>query len=163
MNWRLAHAADDEAIVNHCLALNREDPGPRPVPAEFTRATLARFRAEPLRGRTVVLDLDGRVEGYAFLASFWSNELGGEICTVDEFFVSPAQRGHGHGRALLESLIAGCALWEPKPVAFDLEVTPDNSRARAFYESMGFRAAKNGPMRLRFSSCLSAHNQTNDA
>lgn len=148
-HWRLAVPADDEAIVALSLALYREDPAPQPVPASQTRATLARFRAEPTRGRAVVLEFGGRVEGYSLLASFWSNEVGGEICTVDEFYVSPAARGRGEGRRLLESLISGCALWEPKPVAFDLEVTPANDRARKFYSSLGFTPLKNEHLRLR--------------
>jgi ribosomal protein S18 acetylase RimI-like enzyme len=35
------------------------------------------------------------------------------------------------------------------PVAIDLEVTPDNYRARALYERLGFTAAKNTVMRKR--------------
>jgi ribosomal protein S18 acetylase RimI-like enzyme len=143
MTWRMAEITHDEAVVNLSLALYREDPSPRPVPATHTRATLAQFRAEPARGCTMVLELDGRVEGYALLASFWSNECGGEICTVDEFYVTPGSRGAGHGRKLLESLIAG------HYAAIDLEVTPDNARARKFYESVGFKAAKNAHFRHR--------------
>ena len=148
MTWRIAEQGDDENVVSLSLALYREDPSPRPVPATHTRATLAKFREEPARGRAVVLELAGRVEGYALLASFWSNECGGEICTVDEFYVNAGVRGRGHGRALLESLKTGTALWE-KPVALDLEVTPDNARARKFYESLGLKPAKNAHLRFR--------------
>jgi GNAT superfamily N-acetyltransferase len=131
-------------------ALFREDPGPRPVPPEHTRRTLARFRAEPARGRALVLEVGARVEGYCLLASFWSNELGGEIATVDELYVSPAHRGQGHSRRLLSALLAGSELWDRQAVAFDLEVTPGNARARNFYESLGFKPAKNTHMRRRF-------------
>ncbi|MGZ3651492.1 MAG: N-acetyltransferase family protein [Bdellovibrionota bacterium] len=148
MTWRISVPEDDDAIVNLSLALYREDPSPRPVPAEHTRATLARFRAEPVRGCAVVLVLAGKVEGYALLASFWSNEVGGEICTVDEFYVTPGSRGAGQGRALLKSLQVGGQLW-PTSVAVDLEVTPDNARARKFYESLGFKPAKNAHLRFR--------------
>ena len=148
MPWRIAEQRDDELIGSLSLALYREDPSPRPVPESRTRATLARFRSEPARGRAVVLELGGVVEGYALLASFWSNECGGEICTVDEFYVTPAARGRGHGRELLESLKTGSSLWQ-KPVAVDLEVTPDNARARKFYESLGLKAAKNAHLRFR--------------
>lgn len=149
--WRHARTEDDDAIVSMCLALNAEDPGPRAVPQHHTRATLARFRAEPVRGRALVLELEGKPAGYCLLASFWSNELGGEICIVDELFVIREHREKGHGRDLLEGLISGSsALWNGRPVAFDLEATPANQRARAFYESLGFRPLKNSHLRLRY-------------
>jgi GNAT superfamily N-acetyltransferase len=59
------------------------------------RRTLAKLRKEPNRGRAVVCDMDGRAVGYALLISFWSNELGGEVCTIDEVFVAPEYRGRG--------------------------------------------------------------------
>ena len=148
--WRNASALDDERIIALCLALYAEDPSVRPVPADHTRATLARFRAEPVRGKALVLEVDGRVEGYSLLASFWSNELGGELCTVDEIYVSPAHRGRGHARRILGDLLAGSELWGRLPKAFDLEVTPDNLKARAFYESLGFKPAKNAHLRFRY-------------
>jgi GNAT superfamily N-acetyltransferase len=147
--WRPARPEDDSQILEMCLELYREDPGPKPVPPEQTARTLARFRAEPQRGLACVLELKGKVEGYAFLASFWSNELGGEICTLDEFFVRFGQRGHGHGREFLQQLTAESAFWPGKAVAFDLETTPANQSALAFYASLGFRPAKNTHMRLR--------------
>lgn len=91
----------------------------------------------------MALEIAGRVEGYALLASFWSNEYGGEICTIDEFYVTPEARGSGHGRKLLEDLKKGSALWKPKPVALMLESTPKNARAKKFYESLGFAQKKN--------------------
>ncbi len=148
--WRPAHSADDNLIIEMCTELNREDPGPKPVPPEYTRRTLALLRSEPMRGGVYVLELQGKVEGYAFLISFWSNELGGEICTIDEFFVRSGLRSRGHGREFLSQLIARGPLWPRNAVALDLEVTPDNHRARSFYSSLGFRAAKNTHMRLRF-------------
>lgn len=148
--WRNAKEIDDQKVAELCLALNREDPGPRPVPESHIRRTLAALRADPVRGKVLVLDYKGAVRGYAILISFWSNELGGEICTLDEFYVDAELRSRGLGRSLLENLIQGNGQWEGKPVAFDLEVTPENSRARSFYEKLGFRAAKNVHMRLRF-------------
>lgn len=148
--WRKAEKKDDPQIIEMCLQLNREDPGPKPVPAAHTHNTLQALRQDPVRGMALVLDLGGRVEGYAFLIGFWSNELGGVICTLDEFFVNPSQRSRGHGEALLRSLVEQKNLWPEPYVAVDLEVTPDNSRARAFYQRMGFAAAKNTHMRFRF-------------
>lgn len=137
--WRLATDQDDDAVTARCLALNAEDPGPRPVTAAQVRRTLAVLRAEPARGRTAVLEVDGSVRGYALLIAFWSNELGGELCVVDELFVDAALRGRGLGSELFRSLADSRELWPAPIVALGLEVRPDNGRARALYERLGFR------------------------
>src|SRR5450755_4116031 len=102
--WRIADSAEDETIVRMCLALNAEDPGRDPVPAENTRRTLLALREAPLRGLAILLELDGRPCGYALLISFWSNELGGEVCSIDELYVEPEQRGRGYATHLIGDL-----------------------------------------------------------
>ena len=147
--WRSAVPADDEAIVGMCIALNAEDPGPHPVPPENMRRTLREFRQTPVRGRAVALELDNRVCGYALLVSFWSNELGGELCAIDELYVEPEHRGSGHATRLFQGLSARSEPWLEGVVALALEVTPGNARVRRFYERLGFRAT-NVAMQLRF-------------
>jgi hypothetical protein len=77
--WRVANAADDDALTKMSLALYGEGSVPELVPAKHVRQTLQVFRQTPVRGRALVLEDEGIVVGYAFLVSFWSNELGGEI------------------------------------------------------------------------------------
>jgi GNAT superfamily N-acetyltransferase len=93
--WRPARPEDRDEIVSMCLALYREDPGLVPVEAEQVHETLAVFERQPGRGRAVVAELGGGVAGYALLVPFWSNELAGEICDVDELYVRPDRRGQG--------------------------------------------------------------------
>ena len=138
--WRTAKIEDDDAIVSMCLALNAEDPGPRPVHPDQVRRTLSTLRNEPARGRAVICEVDGHTIGYAFLISFWSNELGGEVCTIDELFVVPQHRGRGAGTALFEELVdKNQSLWPGRPAALALEVTSQNHRARALYQRLGFQ------------------------
>jgi ribosomal protein S18 acetylase RimI-like enzyme len=137
--WRNTNPSDDEDIVRMCLALNAEDPGPAPVPATNTRQTLEKFRLDPQRGSAVVLEVEGHVCGYALLVSCWSNELGGEVCTIDELYVKPEYRSRQHATQLLEDLTVGKWLPTSAVVALTLEVTPDNARARRLYERLGFR------------------------
>jgi ribosomal protein S18 acetylase RimI-like enzyme len=144
--WRAATPGDDDAIVASSLALFTEDPSPERVDAAQVRRTLLALRAEPLRGHAVVLELDGDVRGHAFLISFGSNELGGDVCTIDELYVAPAARGAGHASALLEALARGQLY--PGAVALQLEVTPGNARAQALYRRLGF-AGKNVGLRKR--------------
>ena len=146
--WRLAVTDDEEVIVSMSLALYDEDPLPPHVSAAQVHATLERFRREPTRGRALVLDVDGERAGYALLVSFWSNELGGEICTLDELYIAPPWRRRGHGTRLVESLIAGTAIWPGRPVALELEVSPENPRALRLYERLGFRVKRNATLRL---------------
>jgi ribosomal protein S18 acetylase RimI-like enzyme len=152
MMWRVAMISDDEAIVSMCMALNAEDPGPAPVRPDQMRRTLIKLREEPNRGRAVVCEVDGQAAGYALLISFWSNELGGDVCNIDELFVAPEYRGRGLATALFEQLSdRGQSLWPVRPAALALEVTPQNERARTLYERMGFRG-KNVAMRRPLSN-----------
>jgi ribosomal protein S18 acetylase RimI-like enzyme len=85
------------------------------------------------------LEIEHQLSGYALLIAFWSNELGGNICEVDELFVVPERRNQGHGKSLFEA-ISERGLW-PTPIAgIALGVTPGNVRARRLYERLGFRA-----------------------
>jgi GNAT superfamily N-acetyltransferase len=139
--WRAAEILDDPAVVALGLALYAEDPS-EPVPESSFRRTLEMFRGSPWRGGTVVLALDGKVVGYAFLVAYWSNELGGDVCAIDELYVAPAARSRGWGSRLIEALAAGSPLWPGGAVALALGVSPGNHRARALYERLGF-AGKN--------------------
>ena len=131
-----------------CLALYTEDPSPMAVSEESISETLLKLRSEPNRGRAVVLDVEGAIGGYALLISFWSNELGGEIIVIDELYVRPSFRKRGHARELLTNLRRRQTLWRGRAVALELEVTPQNKRAAAFYERVGFQLAKNARLRL---------------
>jgi GNAT superfamily N-acetyltransferase len=146
--WRPAVPADDAAIVAMSLALYREDPSVHPVDAAQVRRTLDRLRAEPGRGRAVVLDTGGGPVGYALLIAFWSNELGGEVCTLDELYVQPGHRGRGAASRLIEALAAGGGPWPGRPAALALEVTAANARARALYARLGFHAKNQGFVRV---------------
>lgn len=134
-------------MIELCLRLYEEDPAERPVAPEAIRRTFEVLRAEPVRGRVLCCVTEDGGErllvGYAILVSFWSNELGGETCEIDELFVVASWRGRGLATELLERLQDERSLWPRRPVALCLQVTPDNARARALYERMGFRVRKN--------------------
>ena len=137
--WRMAAPTDDESIIRMCLALYAEDPGLWPLPPDSMRRTLGALRDEPLRGRAVVLERDGRIGGYALIISYWSNELGGHLDVIDELYVDADLRGAGHATRLIEALAAGAASLGANAIALALEVTPDNVRARRLYERLGFQ------------------------
>jgi ribosomal protein S18 acetylase RimI-like enzyme len=150
--WRLARPEDDRAIVSMSLALYGDDPAVAGVGPAQVHATLETLRAEPVRGRAIVLDNDGEYAGYALLVSFWSNELAGEICTIDELYVTPPWRSRGYSTMLLRALLSGDPIWPRVPVALELEVSPANTGAFALYERLGFREKRNSTLRLRVTS-----------
>lgn len=53
--WRAVTETEDDVLVEMCLGLCRDDPGPLPVDARHMRETLATLRREPWRGRAVAL------------------------------------------------------------------------------------------------------------
>jgi|SRR5215472_11826484 len=77
--------------------------------------------------------------GTPLLISFWSNELGGEVCNIDELFVAPAYRGRGLAADLFTMLASSeQLLWPGKLVALALAVSPANECVRALDERFGF-------------------------
>ncbi len=133
----MAQPADDQLLVEMCVRLYEEDPGPLPVPAENMLATLKAKRRDPRLGQAVVLEDREQVSGHALLIAFWSNELCGMVCAVDELFVVPEHRNQGHGKSLFAAIAQGDLLPTSK-VAIALGVTPGNVRARRLYERLGF-------------------------
>lgn len=146
--WRNATRDDRRAIIAMSQALFVEDPGHKEMTARHVGRTLTVLENEPARGIAVVAEVDGAIVGYALLCSFWSNELHGEVCTVDELFVVPVSRSLGLGTALITALQQGAVPRFRDAVALELEVTPVNRRARALYERLGFAGRKNATMRL---------------
>lgn len=79
------------------------------------------------------LDDDTSV-GYALLSKMYSNEAGGFVLWLEEFFILPEYRGRGLGTEFLNFF---------KAISKDyarvrLELEPDNVRAKRLYSAMGF-------------------------
>jgi GNAT superfamily N-acetyltransferase len=146
--WRAARAEEDDAVAEMSMALYGDAASTIGITPGQVLRTLDRFRAEPLRGRALVLDSRGTLAGFCLLASFWSNELGGEVCVVDELYLKEDWRGCGHATALVQALKTDRSLWPLQPVAFELEVSPRNPDARRLYERLGFCDKHNATMRL---------------
>lgn len=121
-------------------ALSLEDRQDKPLSAEFAERTFAQFKAHPDQGGIIVFEADTELVGYAILINFWSNEFGGNVLNVDELYVVPNWRGQGIGTGLMEYLIT---TKYNQAVMLQLEVSPDNERARKLYTSLGFVTYKN--------------------
>ena len=134
-----------DELVAMMRALYAEDPAAVPVDESGFPRTIEVLIAEPSRGQ-IVLFLEGsRLQGYALLISYWSNELGGPLLFIDELFVTPGARGRGIGTSFL------LYLRDQRPlgaVALALEVTPANTRAMRLYTSLGFLERENSTLVL---------------
>jgi ribosomal protein S18 acetylase RimI-like enzyme len=107
-----------------------------PFDAQASRDALRGLLVDPAKGRAWVVIRDDRVVGYVVLTLGWSLEYRGLDAFVDELFVTPADRGRGLGRKLLEALLQACRELGVK--ALHLEVEQDKPEASALYRKLGF-------------------------
>ena len=124
---------DDAAVIGRLLHdFNREFDEPTPAPS----ALAERLRQLIEGGDTLVLLAGDGPDGLAVLrirAAIWSAGL---ECYLAELYVTPASRGRGLGRALMES-----ALREARARGadtMDIGVDEPDLAARRLYESLGF-------------------------
>jgi GNAT superfamily N-acetyltransferase len=129
---RLAGRDDAGAIGRLLYAFNREFDEPAPPPS----ALAERMRQLLDGGDTLVLLAGEGPDGLAvlrFRAAIWSTGL---ECYLAELYVSPAWRGQGLGRALMEAALAQAR--HRGADTMNIEVDEPDLVARRLYESLGF-------------------------
>jgi ribosomal protein S18 acetylase RimI-like enzyme len=124
---------DDAAAIGQLLdAFNQEFDEPTPGPA----ALAERVQALLSGGDTLVLLAGDGPDGVAVLrlrAAIWSAGL---ECYLAELYVTPARRGQGLGRALMEAAIREAR--DRGADTIDIGVDEPDLIARRLYESLGF-------------------------
>jgi ribosomal protein S18 acetylase RimI-like enzyme len=139
---RLADRDDADAIGRLLYAFNREFDEPTPAPS----ALAERMRQLLDGGDTLVVLAGDGPDGLAvlrFRAAIWSAGLESYLA---ELYVTPALRGQGLGRELMET-----ALREARnrgADTMDIGVDEPDVAARRLYESLGFtnRSGADGPL-----------------
>jgi len=101
-----------------------------------TPAALARLLGEDALGRVWISEDAGRAVGYLVLCFGYSLELFGRDAFIDELYVDPAYRNHGHGADLLATAAAACPALGVR--ALHLEVDHVNERAKGLYLRAGY-------------------------
>ena len=151
---RLADRDDADAIGRLLYAFNREFDEPTPEPS----ALAERIRQLLDGGDTLVMlagdgpdggngpDGGDEPDGLAvlrFRAAIWSTGL---ECYLAELYVTPARRGQGLGRALMEAVLREAR--NRGADTMDIGVDEPDLVARRLYESLGFtnRAGEDGPV-----------------
>ena len=131
------YLAEFEQMV---LALYQEDPPGEEMSFPKIRRTAQELLSHPEKGNINIFCVDDAVVGYAIVIYYWSNEYGGDIASIDEFYVKPPWRGKGIGTSFLEYLAAGNA---GILKGIQLEVTPANHKAFTYYSRNGFSPKAN--------------------
>src|SRR5215469_17340603 len=111
---------------------NRECDAPPPAPP----ALAERIRQLLEGGDTLILLAGDGPNGLAvlrFRAAIWSAGL---ECYLAELYVTPARRGHGLGRALMETALREAR--DRGADTMDIGVDEPDHVARRLYESLGF-------------------------
>ena len=84
----------------------------------------------------LLLRQEDEVIGHALMVPYYSNEFGGLLVMLDEFFILREHRQHGAGGTALEKLKTWAV--DHGYCGITLEVTDANPRARLLYERHGF-------------------------
>jgi ribosomal protein S18 acetylase RimI-like enzyme len=129
---RFAGLDEVDAVGRLLYDFNREFDEPTPAPA----ALADRMRQLLKSGDTLVLLAGDGPAGLAvlrFRAAIWSTGL---ECYLAELYVTPARRGQGLGRALMEAALREAR--ERGADTMDIGVDEPDLAARHLYESLGF-------------------------
>jgi GNAT superfamily N-acetyltransferase len=96
------------------------------------------FGPDPAIFAHVAADDDGVVVGFALWFLNYSTWTGAHGIYLEDLFVEPAMRGHGHGKALLTELAHICA--ERGYQRLEWAVLDWNTPSIEFYQAVGARA-----------------------
>ena len=136
MNIRPATPADVPVILRFIRELAEYEREPHAVRA--TEADLLRDGFGPTpRFRAVIAEIDVLPVGFALFFTSYSTWRGHHGIRLEDIYVTPAVRGQGIGKALLQH-VAGVAVAEGCP-RLEWDVLEWNLPAIGFYERMGAR------------------------
>jgi len=114
------------------------------VPGSVLERTFeAAVSDDPVLAGYVFLE-DGEIVGFAYTTVFYACEVGGRCLMLEEIHIKEKARGKGYGRAFIHWVIEQHK--EIKRVR--LEVTAENEKAIALYQSLGFTFLDYGQMVL---------------
>jgi GNAT superfamily N-acetyltransferase len=129
-------AADRDAWTPMWDAYNEfyERVGPTALPATVTEQTWSRMLDEHERMHGLLAELDGRVVGLAHYLFHRSTTLLADNCLLHDLYTTPAARGHGVGRALIEAVYDAARAAGSTRVYWQTHHT--NATARALYDTV---------------------------
>ena len=138
--FRMFYKDDLAELEQMILGLYQEDPPGEEMSFEKIRRTVEELLSYPEKGIINIFRVDDDIVGYAIVIYYWSNEYGGNIASIDEFYVKPLWRGKRIGTSFLERIAIDNA---NNLKGIQLEVTPANHKAFAYYSRNGFSPKAN--------------------
>ena len=125
----------DRLDVERLIAAYHASEGVTPKPERITWA-VDQILKNRVGGVILVAREKRAIVGVALAVYQPSAELG-RMLVVNDFFVDPATRRKGVGRALATKLLEEAKAMHVDRI--DLEILPSNAPAAAFWKSLGFR------------------------
>ncbi|GGH41804.1 Ribosomal protein S18 acetylase RimI [Cribrihabitans marinus] len=133
-NIRPAVVADLTAVESALMSLSRDLEDPYRAGTDALRQAL--FGAHPAAWAQIA-DSAAVPAGIVLFSPVFSTVRGGAGVYVSDLWVDSTERGDGMGPALLQSAAEkAAAIWGARFMR--LAVYPDNMRARALYDELGF-------------------------
>ena len=120
-------------------ALYAEDPGDHPFDQSKLDSTIKYFSQYPETGQIYLICQNFSIAGYIIVTFYWSNEYGGKVLIIDEFYIEPSSRGLGLGTECFKIIEN---IYRNSIAAMQLEVTSKN-RAHNLYICLGFTLCPN--------------------
>ena len=121
---------DHDELNKMILALYKEDAYGEPMSRAKIARTIDELMRHPEKGKITIFEIGKCVVGYAITIYFWSNEFGGNVAAIDEFYVKAEWRNKGIGTTFLDDAAHSV---KGNIVGLQLEVTPSNVRAFNYY------------------------------
>lgn len=106
------------------------------LPPHQARAALEPLLEEHGPGRIWLIELDAQPIGYLAVCFGYSIEFGGRDGFIDEFYITPEQRGQGHASAALSALKPELEALQIH--ALHLEAAHDDAATQKLYRTAGF-------------------------
>ena len=138
--WTVRPARPEEAetIAAFQVAMARETEDKGLDPQRLARGVASVF-ANPARGRYLVVERDGRVQGSLLLTLEWSDWRDAEFWWIQSVYVRPEARGQGAFGALYRAVEAEAR--DRGAAGLRLYVEHDNEHAQTVYGGLGMSAS----------------------
>jgi len=127
--------SDRELFLKYAYDFYHSEAVLHPVPKEYCEATFDELIASDRYLEGFILEQENKPIGYALLSKSFSPEVGGPIIWIEEIYLVPAARGMGFGKSFFAFLQEH---YGSNTKRFRLEAEPDNKKAIALYQQLGY-------------------------